>query len=562
MHLRGYQQAAVDSVYRYLRERDDNPVVVIPTGGGKTPVIATICQDAVTRWQGRVLVIAHVKELLEQAVGKLRHVCPDLDVGVYSAGLNRRDTEQSVVVAGIQSIYQRACDLGGFDLILIDEAHTLPPDGDGMYRQLLQDAHVINPHVRVIGLTATPYRLKSGTICGPEYFLNEICYEIGVKELIRDGFLSPLVSKNGTAKFDTDGLHVRAGEFVAGEAETLMDQAELVDAACHEIVERTQDRNAVLIFAAGVEHGRHVQRVLQEQHGVECGFICGETPPNERAELLARFRGNLQDGLFTRQPLKYLCNVNVLTTGFDSTNIDCVVLLRPTMSPGLYYQMVGRGFRLHPGKQNCLILDYGGNVLRHGPVDQLKIKEKSHESAGVAPAKECPECQSLIAAGYAVCPDCGFEFPPPETTKHAAVASSTGVLSGEVTTLEYEVRDILYQVHRKRDAPEDSPRTMRVDYRLGLDHWQSEWICFEHSGWARRQAERWWKRRSPDPVPETSQLAVDIANAGGLAKVDAITVRSVAGEKFDRIVGCKIGPLPEPAQTLGGVSFADEDIPF
>ena len=132
MQLRDYQQAAVDAVYHHLRERDDNPVVVIPTGGGKTPVIATICRDAVARWQGRVLVIAHVKELLEQAVDKLRLVCPDLDVGVYSAGLNRRDTQQSVVVAGIQSIYQRASELGAFDLILIDEAHTLPPDADGM----------------------------------------------------------------------------------------------------------------------------------------------------------------------------------------------------------------------------------------------------------------------------------------------------------------------------------------------------------------------------------------------------------------------------------------------
>ena len=562
MQLRDYQQAAVYAVYHYLRERDDNPVVVIPTGGGKTPVIATICRDAVARWQGRVLVIAHVKELLEQAVDKLRLVCPDLDVGVYSAGLNRRDTQQSVVVAGIQSIYQRASELGAFDLILIDEAHTLPPDGDGMYRQFLEEAHAVNPHVRVIGLTATPYRLKSGAICDPYYFLNEVCYEIGVKELIRDGFLSPLVSKSGTAKFDTDGLHIRAGEFVAGEAEALMDQTELVDAACREIVERAQDRNAVLIFAAGVEHGQHVQRVLQEQHGVECGFVCGDTPADERAELLARFRGDLQDGLFERQPLKYLCNVNVLTTGFDSTNIDCVVLLRPTMSPGLYYQMVGRGFRLHPGKQNCLILDYGGNVLRHGPVDQLKIKEKSTDAAGAAPAKECPECQSMIAAGYAVCPDCGYEFPPPEKTKHAAVASNSGVISGEVTTLEYEVRDIIYQVHQKRDAPEGAPRTMRVDYRLGLDYWQSEWICFEHTGFARRQAERWWKKHSHDPVPETAQHAVDIANAGGLATVDAITVRSVAGEKYDRIVGHVIGPLPEPVAPLGDISLAPEDIPF
>ncbi len=390
MQLRGYQQDAIAAVYRHLRERDDNPVVVIPTAGGKTPILATICRDAVVRWNGRVLVVSHVKELLEQAVSKLKLVCPELPVGVYSAGLNRRDTAQRVIVAGIQSIYKRAREVDAFDLIVVDEAHLIPADGDGMYRQFLTDSRAINPHLRVIGLTATPFRLDSGSICAPDHFLNAICYEVGIKELIRDGYLCPLVSKASTTKADTSGLHVRAGEFVADEVESLMDAEGLVEAACGEIIDRTQDRQACLIFAAGVRHGRHVARVLQEKHGVECGFVCGDTPAGERDELLARFRGGQDKRLFERPPLKYLCNVNVLTTGFDAPNIDCVALLRPTMSPGLYYQMVGRGFRLYPGKQNCLVLDFGGNLVRHGPVDQVQPKTRDTNGGGTAPAKECP----------------------------------------------------------------------------------------------------------------------------------------------------------------------------
>ena len=212
MQLRRYQQDAITAVYRHLRERDDNPVVVIPTAGGKTPVLATICRDAVVRWNGRVLVVSHVKELLEQAVGKLKLVCPELPVGMYSAGLNRRDTAQRVIVAGIQSTYKRARELDAFDLIVVDEAHLIPADGDGMYRQFLADAQAISSHLRVIGLTATPFRLDSGSICAPDHFLNAVCYEIGVKELIRDGYLCPLVSKASTTKADTTGLHVRAGE--------------------------------------------------------------------------------------------------------------------------------------------------------------------------------------------------------------------------------------------------------------------------------------------------------------------------------------------------------------
>ncbi|RLS54304.1 MAG: DNA helicase [Planctomycetota bacterium] len=557
--LRPYQQLAVDAVYHHLREHDTNPVVVIPTGGGKTPVMATICRDAVQQWNGRVLVLAHVKELLQQSVDKLRQVCPDLPVGVYSAGLKRRDTEHSVIVAGIQSVYKRACELDAFDLVLVDECHLIPADGEGMYRQFLADARIINPHVRVVGFTATPFRLDAGPICREDHFLNAVCYEVGVRQLIADGFLSPLISKAGLVKADTSQLHVRAGEFVASEVEQAMDDAQLVEAACAEIVEATRDRNAVLIFASGVKHGQHVCRVLAEKHGIECGFVCGETPDAERDELLARFRGE-PDGLFPRAPLKFLCNVNVLTTGFDAPNVDGVVLLRPTLSPGLYYQMVGRGFRLFPGKANCLVLDYGGNVLRHGPVDQLLLKDKARLGEGEAPAKECPQCRALIAPAYSHCPQCGFEFPPLERKKHDAQASRAGVLAGQATDTEFEVRDITYSVHTKKDADESAPQTLRVDYRLGLDYWVSEWICLEHTGWARRKAEQWWKARSPDPVPDSAQRAADLAEAGALAHTEFVTVRSVAGEKFERILHCKLGPKPEPCAVYAGVDL--DDVPF
>jgi DNA repair protein RadD len=568
VQLRPYQREAVDAVYAYLRTHDDNPVVVIPTAGGKTPVMATICKDAVTRWNGRVLILAHVKELLEQAADKLGKVCPEVRFGVYSAGLKRRDTGQAVILAGIQSVYHRAGELDAFDLVLVDEAHLIPPEGDGMYRQFLADARAVNPQLRVVGLTATPYRLKSGLICSPDHFLNAICYEVGVRELIVQGYLCPLVTKAGKARADVSGLHVRGGEYVAGEVEDLMDEDALVRAACAEIVEYTRDRQAVLIFASGIKHGQHVVRVLKEQHGVECGFVSGETADGERDQLIARFRQQewarqlqIDFGANAAEPLKYLCNVNVLTTGFDAPNVDCVVLLRPTLSPGLYYQMVGRGFRLHPGKQNCLVLDFGGNVLRHGPVDGIKVKERTLDGNGQAPAKECPKCHSIIAAGYARCPDCGYEFHPPERGKHDAQASSAGILSGQVTITKYAVRDVYYGVHKKRGAPDDAPRTMRVDYKVGWHEYKSEWVCFEHTGYARQKAVAWWRQRSHEPVPETAEEAVALAQNGRLAPTREITVRSVAGEDFDRIIGYELGDIPP---TLDSKDLPEDalDFPF
>jgi DNA repair protein RadD len=553
MDLRPYQQEAVAAVYDYLRHRDDNPCVVIPTAGGKTPVMATICRDAVERWDGRVLILAHVKELLEQAVDKLHTMAPDLwmKIGVYSAGLKSRDRDHPIIVAGIQSVYRRAAELDRFDLILVDEAHMIPPDGDGMYRQFLAEARAVNPNVRLVGLTATPYRMSSGTICGPENLLNEICFEAGVRELIVQGYLCPLRSKAGRQKADTSGLHLRGGEFVAGEVEALMDDDALVRSACVEIIEHTRDRHSVLIFAAGVKHAEHVQRVLAG-HGHECGFVCGETLPFERADTLNRFR----DG-----KLKYLVNVNVLTTGFDAPNIDCVALLRPTNSPGLYYQMVGRGFRLHPGKTDCLVLDFGGNILRHGPVDALQIKDKD-SGGGEAPAKECPNCHAVIHAAYATCPECGHEFPPPEREKHDRQASTEGVLSGEVTTTEHEVIDVVYRVHRKRGADDDHPRTMRVDYYFNLNEFVSEWVCFEHSGFARNKAEKWWRERSDEAMPESAEDAVAIAQAGGLCETLAVTVRHVAGEKYDRIIGYRLGEKPSRLPEPEYVAADDDIIPF
>lgn len=549
--LRPYQEEVKAAVYEHLRTRDDNPCAVVPTAGGKTPVMASICKDAVTQWSGRVLILAHVKELLQQTADKLRQVCPEVEFGIYSAGLKQRDTQHPVIIAGIQSVYRRACELEAFDLVLVDEAHLIPLEGDGMYRQFLADAQVINPHLRIVGFTATPYRLKTGPICTPDGYLNHICCEVGVRELIVGGYLCPLISKAGKVKADTTVLHVRGGEFVADELESLMDSDALVRSACAEIVEHTASRNACLIFASGVKHGQHIVEVLEE-YGLACGFVCGDTPAAERDATLSRFKSG---------QLKYLCNVNVLTTGFDAPHIDCVALLRPTMSPGLYYQMVGRGFRLHPSKENCLVLDFGGNVLRHGPIDQIKVTT-AERGDGQAPAKECPECQAVIAAGFAKCPQCGYEFPPPERQKHEAKASEAGILSGQVTTTKYAVQDVFYSVHTKRGASDDAPKTLRVEYQVGWHQYQSEWICFEHTGYARDKAIAWWRKRSPDPVPSTAQEAVDIIQGGGLAPTLEITVRAVAGEPYERIVGYSLGPMPEALSAAEPGNYDSDEIPF
>jgi DNA repair protein RadD len=335
----------------------------------------------------------------------------------------------------------------------------------------------------------------------------------------------------------------------------------------------------VLIFTSSVKHCQHVAEAIRGYSGQECAIVTGETPAGERAEVLDRFKGKaVPADLFgnTKPPLKFLCNVNVLTTGFDAVNTDCVVLLRPTNSPGLLVQMVGRGTRLSPetGKTDCLVLDYGGNIMRHGPVDMIRVKDKTPGN-GDAPAKKCPQCYALIHAAYAKCPQCGYEFPPSNHTELTQHAAHDGIISGEVFMDEYDVRKTYYDVHRKRNALDDDPSTMRIDYEVAFQTYKSEWVCPEHTGYARTKFIKWWKARAPEwlPVPQSASEAVRLARAGYLAEAKKITVRSTAGEKFETITKYELGPRPqrEPGDDTAevGVSgdlhvedFDPDEIPF
>ncbi|MBQ3807390.1 MAG: DEAD/DEAH box helicase family protein [Kiritimatiellae bacterium] len=572
--LRPYQSDAVESVYRHLREKDSNPCVVIPTAGGKSLCIAQVAKDAVTKWNGRVMILAHVKELVEQNAGKLMSICPELPVGVYSAGLDSRDTQQPVVVAGIQSVYNKIEAFKPFDLVMIDEVHMVPPDGEGRYRTFLEAAKRVNPRVRLVGWTATPYRTQGGLICKPENLLNEVCYEIGVKELINRGYISNITARAGKVKANTEGLHIRAGEFVAEDVEKLMGEDRLVTSACQEIVELTKDRQSCLIFCTSIAHCKKVAAQIAKFSGEECAVVTGDTPDLEREETIRRLRGEtVKADLFAeKQPLKYCCNVSVLTTGTDIPRLDTIALLRPTNSPGLLVQMVGRGFRLSPetGKTECLVLDYGRNIERHGPIDMIKVKEPGQGGGGPL-AKECPECRTIVNLPVMLCPTCGYQWPrkEPKRKAHEATAARAGILSGEVTIEKFPVKHTIYQVWEKRGAPPDAPKTVRVTYDIDYLTHYSEWLCPEHTGYARRKFEKWWREHAhPDcPMPRTAEEVCEHEFSGMLREVKEITVRFVSGQKYPEITGCELGefPLVESGQNTQGEELSDEDwddIPF
>jgi len=508
IQLRPYQTAAIAGLYDHFEHHAGNPLIVLPTGTGKSLVIAAFIRQALTNWpETRVLVLTHVKELIAQNHGELTTLWPAAPAGIYSAGLKRRDLDAPILFAGIQSVHKRAHALGQVDLVMVDEAHLIPRKSRTMYGRFLATLQRLNPYLKVIGLTATPWRLDSGRLDeGADRLFHRIAHEAPVGDMIAQGWLSEVIPKRTDTQLDVSGVGARGGEFIAGQLERAVDREATTNSAVSEIMRAGQDRQSWLIFCAGVDHALHVRDALRGK-GVTAEAVLGETGAVERDRIVAAFKAG---------EIHALTNANVLTTGFNAPNVDLIAMLRPTQSAGLYVQMVGRGTRRAPGKTDCLVLDFAGNTERHGPIDAIRPKRPG-EGDGEAPTKDCPECDRIVAAGTRICP-CGFQFPEPETRLQAR-ASSAPVLARQTPTETVAVEAVTYHRHAKPGGR----TSLRVEYRCGLTR-HKEWVCLEHDGYPRRKAEAWWRQRSRGAPPPAS-VGEALARTGELAVPEAITIR-------------------------------------
>jgi len=479
MKLRPYQQRAIDQLYDWFRAGNTgNPCLVLPTGAGKSHIVAALCHDALTNWpETRVLMLTHVKELIEQNAAKLRAHWPGAPMGIYSASVGRKELGEPITFAGIQSIRKRAAELGHVDLVIIDEAHLVSHKDEGGYRTFIADLQRTNPALRVVGLTATPYRLGHGLITDGDALFDDLIEPVSIEELVQLGYLSRLRSKVTGARLDTTGVHTRGGEFVEAELQRAVNTKDQNERVVREVIGLAGDRRSWLFFCAGVEHAEAVCGVLRAK-GVEAACVTGATPKGERERIIGAFR---------RGELKALSNANVLTTGFDHPGVDLIAMLRPTMSPGLYVQMAGRGLRIAEGKADCLVLDFAGVVERHGPITAVEPPGRRKEGAGEAPVKVCDACAELVHPTVRVCPSCGFEFPAPEPKKLELrdvdiMGPPPGSLVHELRVTEWEWRR-----HVGRTSGKES---LRVRYYGGLTESVDEYLTLAHDGYPGDKARR------------------------------------------------------------------------
>lgn len=598
---RSYQVEAVRSIWDYFTHYTGNPVLAMPTGTGKSIVIARLLQSVYSAYPNqKVLILTHVKELIEQNYEKLMMCWPFAPAGIYSAGLNQKTYNRAITFAGIQSVAKKWNLFGRVDLIIVDEAHLVSPTEATMYQTFINALLKVNPNLKVIGLTATPWRLGHGHITDPTIKRNgdeipslftDVCFDItgleAFNRLIEEGFVCPLVPKATAAVLNVDGVHMRGGEFIEKELQAAVDVEETTMAALKEAMELGHDRRKWLVFASGTEHADHIKDML-DHLGIPAGCIHSKRGGREQT---------IED--FKRGKLRAVVNNNILTTGFDDPEIDMIVVLRPTASSVLWVQMLGRGTRPlyapgydltdlqqrllsieEGGKRNCLVLDYAGNSVRLGPINDPVVPRRKGHKGGKAPIKECPVCHCYVHASLRWCngelPDgnrCKHEFT--FETKLKQGASTKELIKGSLPIVEvFKVDHITVAKHDKVGVP----RMMKVSYYSGFQKFD-EYVCIEHTNYAGRKARQWWANRTSEPMPATTEEALlkvaDLMPATHLRVWINKKYPDILDTCFDNTAFGTVEPqedeLPPPVEAEvinhyereGNYTYMDEDeIPF
>lgn len=541
--LRPYQQAAIDKTYAYWAEgKGEHPIIVAPTGAGKSLILGQIVKDVVEAGD-RILMLTHVKELIEQNAQELHALMPGADIGIYSAGLNQKNLHRQVTFAGIQSIWKRAFDIVPAPaVVIIDEAHMLPKNDETRYGSFIKDITQANSKVKILGLTATPYRLDSGLLYkGKDAIFDGVSYDIPVLDLVRDGWLAPVIARGGEKEIDLSNVHKRGGEYIESELAAAASDPELVRSVVDEICTLGEWRKSWLIFASGVDHANMLLEGFKTK-GIACDIVTGETPSADRKRIVEDFKAGR---------LRCLVNVNVLTTGFNAPGTDLIALVRATMSTALYVQMVGRGTRVAAGKENCLVLDYGNNVLEHGPFDAVNPRNAGGGTGdGEAPAKKCPECNELVPTATRFCPGCQYEFPPP-ALNHGAKAYNGGIMSDQIEPEWIAVNDVTYRRHKKDGKPDSIMVTYHSDVLR-----VSEWLCPDHGGYA---ASRYHARMS---ALAATAMTTDDALDEAYDWITPSRIKVKPNGKFHEIVQLDYSQ-PEPTPRPEWMNeFEDGEIPF
>ena len=504
--LRHYQAEVTPAMVKYFKKNPGkHGLVALPTGSGKTYCIADLIQHCDKHWGTKIIVLSHVKEILEQNHKSLSNYL-DKDIGLNSSMLGRREV-RNITVAGIQSVFRTPELFKDFNLVIVDEAHLISMEEGTMYQKFFAG---IGKHV-CVGFTATPYRLGSGYIYGKDAMFDDLVVDWTTRnkynQLVEEGYLAKLTAKRTELEMDLKGIKLLGGDFNEKQLSERFDRDNVTNEAIKEILAAGKERKKWLIFAIDISHAEHIAEVLI-RNGIPTAPV--HSRMNESGFDRQRSIQGLKDGTY-----RCVVNVNILTTGFDDPGIDFIAMLRPTNSPVLHVQSFGRGSRISEDKPDCLILDFAGNTDRLGPINDVVIKKKGKGKEGGEPiTKTCPGCNSILPPAVRVCPDCGHKFVF-EHNINAHATDSAIISDGKHHWIKID--RVEYELNQKIGAPS----TVKVVYHSGKIK-INEWICVEHKGYAKHKADHWVKYRGGEQCNIVEDL---IVQSNILAKPREILVK-------------------------------------
>lgn len=511
MKPRWYQDEAVTATLDYfMRGNAGNPVICLPTGSGKSLVQAEFMVRVLSIWpRQRFLCLTHVKELVAQNAADCLEYWPTAPIGIYSAGLNKRTSQQPIIFGGVASVINCIELFGWRDVLFIDECHLVSGKDASLYMMVIAGLRKINPNLKVIGLTATPYRQGQGLITDGALF-TDIVYDMTTMAmfnlLLIQGYLCPLRPKStklSSVEIDVSNVGSANGDYKLAELQAASDVDAITDAAVREMCREGQSKTAWLTYASGVKHAENINEKLLK-YGVPSGVIHGDMPRKVRDDTIDAYR---------QGKLLSIVNYGVLTTGFNHKAIDMISHLRATESTGLWVQTLGRGTRpvyalgydlstdigrftaIERGpKPFCLVLDFAGNTKRLGPINDPVIPRKKGKKlvAGVAPVKICPQCGFYNHTRTPKCDNCGYIFP--QTPKIDATAAIDELLRTEAARVE--TYDVAYVLYGRGEFKHTRPY-MHVMYYVGergADMFD-ERVWLENDGDSYQYARRWWGKR-------------------------------------------------------------------
>lgn len=421
--LRPYQNAAIKRMVETMPKKD-NFLMELPTGAGKTIIFSAFVHWARKNWKSsRLMILAHREQLVRQAADKLLKVAPELkdELGLACASIGHVDMDKSVIVGSVQTVARRLAkgDTPKIDVLIVDEVHRMPPIQEkekttNQYQDVITTLRKIRPGMRLVGVTATPYIMGHGHIYGEEgvkpgerNWFDELDYEVKIGELIREGFLVPFRAKQLTQmKSELEKIGLRGGEYVNDELSSLMRQPPHLQEALLAYQKYHEGRRHTVAFCVDIRHAEELAS-LYRANGISSVAVHSQQKQAEREKIYADFAAGKID---------VLCNVRMLTEGWDCPQVDCILLCCPTRSTPLYIQEIGRGLRLSPGKSDCLVLDMAENCITHGdPCNMVWKDYQARESGDSEPLqKTCPECKRICHLALIKCPECGYVWPREE----------------------------------------------------------------------------------------------------------------------------------------------------